>query len=124
MVVIPSLVTFSHPQATHEATSKMFSSEKPPKKSKKSKAQSTTLSEDEPLPIDILVDVIIGFLENASAFTRSAANESFSRVTSAVQGSTIDLILSVSEWMLSYFPKDLTDLPISNWNGGSQANWS
>ncbi|KAN0076879.1 DNA polymerase phi domain containing protein [Tylopilus felleus] len=84
-------------EATHEATSKMFSSEKSPKKSKKSKAQSTTLSEDEPLPIDILVDVIIGFLENASAFTRSAANESFSRVTSAVQGSTIDLILSQLE---------------------------
>lgn len=40
---------------------------------------------------------MIGFLENASAFTRSVANESFSRVTSAVQGRTVDLILSVSD---------------------------
>lgn len=47
-------------------------------------------------PIDVLMDVMIGFLENASAFTRSVANEAFSRVTSAVKGSTIDLILNVS----------------------------
>jgi len=82
----------------------MFSSEKSSKKSKKSKSQLTPPSEDEPSSIDVLVDVIIGFLENASAFTRSIANESFSRVTSAVQGSTVDLILSVSDWLLSYFP--------------------
>ncbi|KIJ16738.1 hypothetical protein PAXINDRAFT_131583 [Paxillus involutus ATCC 200175] len=47
--------------------------------------------------IDVLVDVIIGFLEDASAFTRSVANESFSRVSSAVQGSTVDLILTQLE---------------------------
>ncbi|KAG9318874.1 DNA polymerase phi-domain-containing protein [Chiua virens] len=84
-------------EATLEATSKMFSSEKTPKKTKKAKVQPTPISTNEPLPIDILVDVIIGFLENASAFTRSVANESFSRVTSAVQGGTVDLILSQLE---------------------------
>lgn len=67
-----------------------------PKKSKKPKTQPTQPSEDEPSPIDVILDVIIGFLENANAFTRSIANESFSRVTSAVQESTMDLILSVS----------------------------
>ena len=77
----------------------MVSSEKPPKKSKKSKLQPTPPPEDEPSPIDILVDVIIGFLEHASTFTRSVANESFSRVTSAIQESTVDLILSVSDWL-------------------------
>lgn len=81
----------------------MFSNETTPKKAKKSKSQPTPLSEDEPSPIDVLVDVIIGFLEHANAFTRSVANESFSRVTSAVQGSTLDLILSVSDWLLTYF---------------------
>ncbi|KAG8217899.1 DNA polymerase phi-domain-containing protein [Butyriboletus roseoflavus] len=81
-------------EATLEATAKMFSREKMPKKSK---SQPMPPFEDEPSSIDILVDVIIGFLENASAFTRSVANESFSRVTNAVQGSTVDLILSQLE---------------------------
>ena len=75
----------------------MFSNEKTPKKSKKYKSQPTQPSENESPPIDAFVDVIIGFLEKASAFTRSVGNESFSRVTSAVQGSTMDLILSVSD---------------------------
>lgn len=69
---------------------------------KKSKSQPTPPFEDEPSSIDILVDVIIGFLENASAFTRSVANESFSRVTSAVQGSTVDLILNVSDGLFFF----------------------
>ncbi|KAF8447475.1 DNA polymerase phi-domain-containing protein [Boletus edulis BED1] len=77
-----------------DATSNMFPSEKMPKKSK---SHPTPLSEDDPSPIDVLVDVIVGFLEKASAFTRSVANESFSRVTGAVQGSTVDLILSQLE---------------------------
>ncbi|KAH0827009.1 DNA polymerase phi-domain-containing protein [Lanmaoa asiatica] len=89
-----------------EATSKIFSSEKTPKKSKKSKSQTTPPSEDEPSSIDVLADVIIGFLEKACAFTRSVANESFSRVTSAVQGSTVDLILSQLE---RRHPSDLVD---------------
>lgn len=86
--------TILPPQAIRKATSKMFSSEKTSKKSK------SEPPEDEPPPIDVLVDAIIGFLEKANAFTRSVANESFSRVTSAVQGSTIDLILSVSGFVL------------------------
>ncbi|KAF8557343.1 hypothetical protein OG21DRAFT_1494920 [Imleria badia] len=89
--------SLEHLEAILEATSKMFLSEQTPKKSKKSKSQTTPPSEDDPSPIDVLVDVIIGFLEKASAFTRSVANESFSRVTSAVQGSTLELILSQLE---------------------------
>jgi DNA polymerase phi len=86
-------------QATLEAIRKMFLSSE--KKSKKTKThQQQPLSEDEPPPIDVLVDVMIGYLEKASAFARSVASESFSRVTSAVQGSTIDLILSVSDFLL------------------------
>ncbi|KAF9246115.1 DNA polymerase phi-domain-containing protein [Melanogaster broomeanus] len=87
-----------------DATSKMFLSEKTSKKSKKVKSE--PLSDADAQPIDILVDVIIGFLENASAFTRSVANESFSRVSSAVQGSTVDLILTQLE---RRDPGDLVD---------------
>ncbi|KAH9052566.1 DNA polymerase phi-domain-containing protein, partial [Lactarius vividus] len=46
-------------------------------------------------PIDVLVDVIIGFLEKGTAYTRAAGNQSFSLLSGAVKDSTINLILSV-----------------------------
>ncbi|KAI6036062.1 DNA polymerase phi-domain-containing protein [Pisolithus microcarpus] len=73
------------------AASRMFAS----KKSSKKKGQQSALpADDGPEPIDILVDLLIGYLENASAYTRSVANEAFSHVTGAAQESTIDLILT------------------------------
>ncbi|KIJ68933.1 hypothetical protein HYDPIDRAFT_23808 [Hydnomerulius pinastri MD-312] len=98
------------------AASKMFSSEKIPKKSKKAKSEP---SSDEPEPIDVLVDVIIGFLENASPFTRSVANESFSNISSAVQGSTVDLILRQLE---RRDPNDLVDDEDEGGESGSDEN--
>ncbi|KAI6032543.1 DNA polymerase phi-domain-containing protein [Pisolithus marmoratus] len=76
------------------AASRMFAS----KKSSKKKSQQNALpADDESEPIDILVDLLIGYLEHASAYTRSVANEAFSHVTGAVQESTIDLILTQLE---------------------------
>ncbi|KAI6005472.1 DNA polymerase phi-domain-containing protein [Pisolithus albus] len=76
------------------AASQMFAG----KKSSKKKGQQSALpADDGPEPIDILVDLLIGYLENASAYTRSVANEAFSHVTGAVQESTIDLILTQLE---------------------------
>lgn len=76
------------------AASRMFAS----KKSSKKKGQQSALpADDGPEPIDILVDLLIGYLENASAYTRSVANEAFSHVTGAAQESTIDLILTQLE---------------------------
>jgi len=46
-------------------------------------------------PIDILVDVIIGFLEKGTAYMRAVGNRSFSLLSDAVKDSTINLILSV-----------------------------
>ncbi|KAI6103557.1 DNA polymerase phi-domain-containing protein [Pisolithus sp. B1] len=76
------------------AASRMFASKK---SSKKKSEQSALPADDEPEPIDVLVDLLIGYLENASAYTRSVANEAFSRVTGAAQESTIDLILTQLE---------------------------
>ncbi|KAI5982996.1 DNA polymerase phi-domain-containing protein [Pisolithus marmoratus] len=76
------------------AASRMFASKR---SSKKKSQQSTLPADDESEPIAILVDLLIGYLENASAYTRSVANEAFSHVTGAVQQSTIDLILTQLE---------------------------
>jgi DNA polymerase phi len=48
-------------------------------------------------PIDVLVDVIIGFLEKGTAYMRAAGNQSFSLLSGAVKDSTINLILSQLE---------------------------
>jgi len=69
------------------------------KSSKKHKNKLTALppADDAPIPIDIFVDLLIGYLESASAYTRSVANEAFSRVTGVVEESTMNLILAVCD---------------------------
>ncbi|KAH7889259.1 DNA polymerase phi-domain-containing protein [Phlebopus sp. FC_14] len=81
-------------EACLTAASQMFPSEKSSRKSKKAKNEQVA---DEADPIDVVVDVIIGFLEKGSAYMRSVANESFSRISSAVRESTMDLILNQLE---------------------------
>ena len=49
----------------------------------------------EPLPIDILTDTIVGFLEKGTAFLRTVANHSFSLLSARLKRSTIELILTV-----------------------------
>lgn len=44
----------------------------------------------------MLVDTIIGFMEKATAYMRAVGNQSFSLLSGAVEGTTVDLILSVS----------------------------
>jgi hypothetical protein len=66
------------------------------KKSKKPrKASDHADSAPKSEPIDILVDSIIGLLEQSSAYLRSVGNQAFSLLSSAIQESTIDLILTV-----------------------------
>ncbi|KIM59218.1 hypothetical protein SCLCIDRAFT_10017 [Scleroderma citrinum Foug A] len=83
-------------EACLAATSRMFTNQK---SSKKHKNKQTALppADDEAIPIDIFVDLLIGYLESASAYTRSVANEAFSRVTGVVQESTMNLILTQLE---------------------------
>ncbi|KAJ6630633.1 DNA polymerase phi-domain-containing protein [Mycena sp. CBHHK59/15] len=77
-----------------DASTRMFFDKKKSKKKRKAVEE----SEDAPLePVDILVDTIIGFLEKSTAYMRTVGNQVFSLISSSVQGSTIDLILSQLE---------------------------
>jgi DNA polymerase phi len=70
----------------------------PAKKSKNKKAHKAAAedSADAPLEaVDIMVDTIIGFLEKSTAYMRAVGNQVFSLISSSVQASTIDLILTV-----------------------------
>ncbi|KZV71817.1 hypothetical protein PENSPDRAFT_751491 [Peniophora sp. CONT] len=85
-------------EACVDGVSKLFA---PPKKTSKKKskkaAQEDVEEESEPEPIDVLVDIIIGFLEKSTAFTRAVGNQSFSLLSGAVKGSTVDLVLAQLE---------------------------
>ncbi|KAL5490426.1 POL5 [Sanghuangporus weigelae] len=53
-------------------------------------------SSDRP-PLDLVVDVIIGLLENSTSFTRVISDQSFGMLASLVTDSTVDLILAQLE---------------------------
>ncbi|KZT28691.1 hypothetical protein NEOLEDRAFT_1160838 [Neolentinus lepideus HHB14362 ss-1] len=75
-----------------KAASRLLESRKKDKKRRKSEA-----AEELPLPVDVFVDTIIGFLEEPSSYMRAVANHSFTRLSHCVQESTIDLILAQLE---------------------------
>jgi DNA polymerase phi len=82
-----------------EAASRLFP--KPSSKSKKSRKSDTSAAveagEGMPPPVDILVDVIIGFLEESTSYMRTVANQVFTLLSATVERSeTVDLILTVS----------------------------
>ncbi len=74
------------------------------KKSKGKKAQKVREdSTDAPLePVDIMVDTIIGFLEKSTAYMRAVGNQVFALISSSVQASTIDLILTVCHFRYTH----------------------
>ena len=47
-------------------------------------------------PVDVLVDSIIGMLEQSTAYLRVVANQVFTLLSGSAKGTTIDLILRVS----------------------------
>lgn len=61
------------------------------KKSKKEKVETT-----DPEPIDILVDVIIGFMERSTNYLRTVGSQVFGLLSESVTSTTVDLILTVS----------------------------
>ncbi|KAL5533021.1 POL5 [Sanghuangporus sanghuang] len=70
------------------------------KAKKKRKESKRADKEDEPSdrpPVDLVVDVIIGLLENSTSFTRVIADQSFGMLASLVNDSTVDLILTQLE---------------------------
>lgn len=71
----------------------MFPENKKEKKGRKT-AQPT---EELPEPVDVLTDIIIGFLEKSTTYLRTIANHVFGLVSPKVTDSAVDLILSVSK---------------------------
>lgn len=65
------------------------------KKGKKSQRSDDGTDESAPEPIDLLVDLIIGFMEKSTAYLRTIGNQAFALLSDAVKESTIDLILTV-----------------------------
>ncbi|KAG0705011.1 DNA polymerase phi-domain-containing protein [Suillus ampliporus] len=82
------------------AAATMFSTDK----SKKRRKSHTASQPESPKPIDMLVDVLIGFLEKSTSYLRAVANKTFSCIASAVTETTIDLIVAQLE------RRDPTDL--------------
>ncbi|KDQ59553.1 hypothetical protein JAAARDRAFT_127225 [Jaapia argillacea MUCL 33604] len=67
------------------------------KKSRKSESQPVVSSDELPAPVDVMVDTIIGFLEQSTLYMRTVANQVFSLLSSEVKESAIDLILAQLE---------------------------
>ncbi|KAI0648248.1 DNA polymerase phi-domain-containing protein [Trametes meyenii] len=81
-----------------DGASRLFPTEsKKGKKSRKSMGEDKGKEKELPAPIDVLVDTVIGFLEKGTAYMRAVANQVFLLLSSSVQESTIDLILTQLE---------------------------
>lgn len=74
-----------------------------------------------PEPIDVLVDTIIGCLEKGTAFMRAVGIRSFSLLSGVVKDTTIDLILSVSVFIIEFF--NFLNIIHSNWSVGTLGNF-
>lgn len=70
----------------------MFSKDKAAAKNPKS----SDATEEDAAPIDILVDIIIGLLEQSTVYMRTVANHAFGLLARSVQESTVNHILAVS----------------------------
>ena len=84
-----------------------------PPKSKKSKKdkkgkdkveeeEAQAVGDDDLQPIDVLTDVIIGFLEASTAYMRTIANQAFGYLSSLVKASTVDLLIAVRFLTVEY----------------------
>lgn len=74
----------------------MFPKQGTSKKAKKATEDLAELEDAAFEPIDVLVDTIIGYLENSTAYMRSISNQVFALLSGSVKGTTIDLIVTVS----------------------------
>ncbi|KAG6841689.1 hypothetical protein C0991_008327 [Blastosporella zonata] len=82
-------------KACIDGATRMFPQGKKGKKGRKSAAASE--EQPQPEPVDVFVDTIIGFLEKSTAYMRTVGNQVFGLLSSAVQESTIDLIVTQLE---------------------------
>ncbi|PCH38454.1 hypothetical protein WOLCODRAFT_115513 [Wolfiporia cocos MD-104 SS10] len=80
-----------------DGASRMFPSENKGKKKSKKSTDAQETSDESLEPVDVLVDNVIGFLEEATAYMRAVANQVFTLLSSSVKESTIHLILTQLE---------------------------
>jgi DNA polymerase phi len=93
------------------------------KKSKK-KEKLKGKSFEDPKPIDLLVDDLIGYLEKSSAFMRVVANRVFEAISGEVEQSTVRFLLTVSTfsrslhaWYSQYFNAATREPGRNYWRG-------
>jgi len=72
-------------------------------------------------PIDVLVDIIIGYLEKGTAFVRAVGNRSFTLLSGVIKESTVNLILTVS--VSGNELSSIINIIPSNWNVGILLNF-
>ncbi|KZV92838.1 hypothetical protein EXIGLDRAFT_613837 [Exidia glandulosa HHB12029] len=77
-----------------DAAKRMLATTKPKSKGKKKQTED---DEEEPEPIDVLVNLLIGYLERGTAYTRAVATRAFEPLCPALQTSSIKLIMSQLE---------------------------
>lgn len=109
-------------QATVNGVTRLFSaktSDKPKDKQKRKSVESQVEDGGEPLPIDILVDTIIGFLEKGTAFLRTVGNQSFSLLSACLKRSAIELILTVGG--ISFSDANVSDLTYDTATGAKRS---
>ncbi|KAH8108174.1 DNA polymerase phi-domain-containing protein [Cristinia sonorae] len=82
-----------------DATRRLF-----PEKKKQKKTNEVSHAE----PLDILVDIIIQFLEKGTLFMRTVSNQAFTLLSGSLQSSSIDLIVAQ---LVSRDPEELADGP-------------
>lgn len=106
--------------------SKKSMKERKEKKAKKGKeaAQEDAPVEEEHEPIDVLTDVIIGFLEASTSYMRTIANVAFGYLSALVKESTVDLLVAVSPFILLFICIQLLTMcsSLSNSNVGLPRN--
>lgn len=91
-------------------------SKKPTKSCKPTSGAAQDRNTDAPEPVDVLVDVVISFLEKATAYMQAVANQVFSLLTGAVTESAIDLIPAVRLYSYQTMLHASHPGPDSNWS--------
>ncbi|KAF5358052.1 hypothetical protein D9756_001914 [Leucocoprinus leucothites] len=84
-------------QTCIDGATRMFPEGGKKKKKKEFKNKAEDENEGVHEPVDVLVDTIIGFLEKATAYLKTTANQVFSLLSGSVKDSTIDLVLTQLE---------------------------
>jgi DNA polymerase phi len=100
-------------QAATDATSRMFSAKVTKKSKKVRQAVEIDPDVDTLPPLDVLIDVIIGFLDESTAYMRTVANQAFAQLGGVIERrETLGLILTVRISCSFYASRD-SQMPLA-----------